>query len=128
METDMAWLLTLFRNSTAWIFFGVVAFFLAYGSWQEHKLNKAERAAAEWQQRAETAEANMAAMKDRLEALNLMLKEYGKALDEAASRKNRQRKLLAEAKRNDKGADDWSRAAVPDGVKRVLNGKGKRKK
>lgn len=128
METDMAWLLTLFRNSTAWIFFGTVAFFLAYGSWQEHKLNKAERAAAEWQQRAETAEANMAAMKDRLEALNLMLKEYGKALDEAASRKNRQRKLLAEAKRNDKGADDWSRAAVPDGVRRVLNGKGKKRK
>lgn len=128
MEIDMAWLLTLFRNSTTWIFFGVVTFFLAYGSWQEHKLNRAERAAAEWQQRAEAAEANMAALKGKLEALNLMIKEYEKAWDEALRKKNQQKKLLAEARRNDKGVDDWSRAAVPDGIKRVLNGKGKRKK
>ena len=118
----MAWLLTLFRSSTAWVFMGVVAFFLVYGSVQELKLNRAERQAAEWQKRAETAEATLQGMQDRLEALSLMLKEQEKNLDDALRRKNEKKRLLAEAG-HEKAVADWNRVLVPDGVKRVLKGK-----
>lgn len=123
----MTWLPALLKSAPAWIYVATVVFFLAYGSWQETKLNRAQAQAEQWRQKAEKAEADKKALAGKLEALNLMLKEFQKSAEEALRRKNMQKKMLAEAKRNDKSVADWSRAPVPDGVRRVLKSGKKRK-
>lgn len=114
------------KSGSTWVYIVTVAGFLVYGSYQELKLNRAEKTAAEWQTRAETAEGQVRAMKDKLEALNIMLEEQTKALDTALAKRAGKKKAVADAKRKDKQVADWSNSPVPDGVRGVFQSKRKK--
>ena len=117
----MAWLLSLFKSGTTWAVMGMAAFFLIYGSVQELKLDRAEKAAAEWKLKAEAAEAELSAMKLEREKMISAMDAQQKAAQKAQAGRNAARSAVRKEVSNNEAVRDWHNSPVPPSLVRMLS-------